>query len=84
MQPMTLSEEQREFRKVIRSFAEERIAPRAAEVDATGEYPWDNFNACVELDLPSVGIPEAYGGSGADHVTQAIVVEELARVCAAT
>jgi alkylation response protein AidB-like acyl-CoA dehydrogenase len=84
MQPMTLSEEQREFRAVIRSFAEERIEPRAAEVDASGEYPWDNFAACVDLELPGVGIPEAYGGSGADHVTQAIVVEELARVCAST
>jgi alkylation response protein AidB-like acyl-CoA dehydrogenase len=84
MQPMTLSQEQREFRAALRRFAEERIAPRAAEVDATSEYPWDNFAACVELDLPAVGIPEEYGGAGADHVTQAIVVEELARVCAST
>jgi alkylation response protein AidB-like acyl-CoA dehydrogenase len=84
VQPMTLSQEQRDFRAVVRRFAEERIAPRAAEVDATSEYPWDNFRACVELDLPGVGVPEAYGGAGADHVTQAIVVEELARVCAST
>jgi alkylation response protein AidB-like acyl-CoA dehydrogenase len=84
MQPITLSQEQREFRTALRRFAEERIAPRAAEVDATSEYPWDNFAACVELDLPGIGIPEDYGGAGADHVTQALVVEELARVCAST
>jgi alkylation response protein AidB-like acyl-CoA dehydrogenase len=84
MQSMTLSQEQREFRVALRRFAEERIGPRAAEVDATSEYPWDNFAACVEMELPAVGIPETYGGAGADHVTQALVVEELARVCAST
>jgi alkylation response protein AidB-like acyl-CoA dehydrogenase len=84
MQAMTLSAEQREFRTVLRQFAEERIAPRAAEVDQTGEYPWDNFKDLVSMDLPGLGIPEAYGGAGADNVTQAIMVEELARVCGTT
>ena len=36
------------------------------------------------MDLPALGLPEQYGGSGADHVTQAIMVEELSRVCAST
>jgi alkylation response protein AidB-like acyl-CoA dehydrogenase len=84
MQAMTLSAEQREFRTVLRQFAEERIAPRAAEVDQTGEYPWDNFKDLMAMDLPGLGIPEAYGGAGADNVTQAIMVEELARVCGST
>jgi alkylation response protein AidB-like acyl-CoA dehydrogenase len=84
MQPMTLSEEQRDFRAALRAFAEERIGPRAAEVDAKAEFPWDNFKDCVAMELPGLGIPVAYGGAGADHVTQAIVVEELARVCAST
>ncbi|HLI55227.1 MAG TPA: acyl-CoA dehydrogenase family protein [Acidimicrobiales bacterium] len=84
MQPISLTEEQRAFRAAIRQLAEERFAPRAAEVDATGEFPWDNFKECVAMDLPGMSIPEAYGGSGADHVTQAIMVEELARVCAST
>ena len=84
MQLMNLSPEQHEFRAAVRALAEDRIAPRAAEVDASGEFPWDNFKDCVEMDLPGLGIPEAYGGSGADHVTQAILVEELARVCAST
>ena len=84
MQPMTLSDEQREFRAVMRQFCDDKIAPRAAEVDRTGEYPWDNFHAIVAMELPALGLPEAYGGAGADHVTQAIMVEELARACAAT
>ncbi|MDA8062647.1 MAG: acyl-CoA dehydrogenase family protein [Actinomycetota bacterium] len=84
MQPITLTPEQRDFRAAVRALAEERIAPRAAEVDAAGEFPWDNFKDCLAMDLPGLGIPEAYGGSGADHVTQAILVEELARVCAST
>jgi alkylation response protein AidB-like acyl-CoA dehydrogenase len=84
MQPMTLSEEQHDFRRALRAFAEERIAPRAAEVDARGEFPWDNFKDCLSMDLPGLGIPAAYGGSEADHVTQAIMVEEIARVCAST
>ncbi len=83
-QPMTLSEEQHAFRASLRRFCEERIAPNAAEVDRRGEYPWDNFHACVEMGLTGLGMPEAYGGAGADHVTQAIMAEEIARVCAST
>ena len=84
MQPITLSEEQRAFREALRQFCEDKIAPRAAEVDERGEFPWENFHACVAMDLPGLGVPAAYGGSGADHVTQAIMVEELARGCAST
>ncbi|MBA3654202.1 MAG: acyl-CoA dehydrogenase family protein [Actinobacteria bacterium] len=81
---MTLSEEQRQFRAALRQFCDDKIAPRAAEVDRAAEYPWDNFEAIKAMELPALGIPEEYGGSGADHVTQAIMVEELARACAST
>jgi alkylation response protein AidB-like acyl-CoA dehydrogenase len=84
MQPITLTAEQHAFRSAIRQFCEDRIAPRAAEVDATGEFPWDNFKECVGMDLPGMGIPVEYGGAGADHVTLAMMVEELARVCGST
>jgi alkylation response protein AidB-like acyl-CoA dehydrogenase len=84
MQPMTLTDEQHEFRRAVRALAEERIGPRAAEVDARGAFPWDNFKDCLSMDLPGLGIPAAYGGSEADHVTQAIMVEEIARVCGST
>src|SRR3954453_16756846 len=81
---MTLTEEQRSFRDVMRQFAEDKIAPRAAETDESAEFPWDNFKACIEMELPALGMPAAYGGTGADHVTHAIMVEELARACAST
>jgi len=84
MQPITLTDEQREFRAVLRQLCEDKIAPLAAEVDRKAEYPWDSYKACVSMDLPALGMPEEYGGSGADHVTQAIMVEELSRVCAST
>ena len=84
MQSITLTDEQRQFRAALRQFCEDKIAPRAADVDRTAEYPWDNFEAIKAMELPALGIPVEYGGAGADHVTQAIMVEELARVCAST
>ena len=79
-----LTDVQREFRDTMRTFSDEKVAPHAAEVDRTAQYPWKSFEACKEMELPALGIPEAYGGAGADTVTQAIAVEELARVCAST
>jgi alkylation response protein AidB-like acyl-CoA dehydrogenase len=83
-QPMTMSDEQHEFRAVLRRFCEERIAPGAAERDARAEFDWDAFKEMVELDLPALQMPAEYGGTGASLVTQAVVAEELARVCAST
>ena len=84
MHSITLAPEHHEFRAVVRKFAEAKIAPRAAEIDRRGEFDWDVFAACVAMDLPGLALPEAYGGSGADMVTQVIAYEELARVCAST
>lgn len=79
-----LNDEQRSFRDVMRSFVDERVAPNAARYDREQAFPQDSFNACVEMELPSLQVPEAYGGAGADMVTQAIMAEELARGCAST
>ena len=79
-----LTDVQREFRDTLRTFCEDKVAPHAAEVDRNAEFPWKSFEACKEMQLPALGIPEAYGGAGADTVTQAIAVEELSRVCAST
>jgi alkylation response protein AidB-like acyl-CoA dehydrogenase len=79
-----LTEEQRAFRDVMRSFVDEQVAPYAAEHDRDQTYPQESFDACVKMDLPALQIPEAYGGVGADMVTQAIMAEELARGCAST
>jgi alkylation response protein AidB-like acyl-CoA dehydrogenase len=80
----SLTDTQRQFRETLRQFCDDRVAPHAAEADRTASFPWASFEACRELELPSLGIPEAYGGAGADTVTQAIATEELARVCAST
>ena len=79
-----LSEEQRAFRGVMRSFVDERITPNAARYDREQVFPQQSWNACVQMDLPALWIPEEYGGAGADVVTQAVVAEELARGCAST
>jgi len=79
-----LADTHKQFRSAIRQMCEERIAPHAAEVDRDAAFPWDGFKAAVEMELPALGLPVRYGGAGADQVTQAIMVEELARVCAST
>ena len=80
----SLTDVQREFRSTLRRFCEERVAPWAAEADRNCTFPWKSWEACRDLELPSLGIPVAYGGAGADTVTQAVMIEELARVCAST
>jgi alkylation response protein AidB-like acyl-CoA dehydrogenase len=77
----TLPEEHRMLREVVRDLAETVIGPRAAEIDATAEFPHDVYKALVGAELHAPHIPEAYGGAGADALAGAIVVEEIARVC---
>src|ERR1700722_5795067 len=79
-----LTDTHKQFRSAVRQMAEERIAPHAAEVDRDAAFPWDGFKAAVEMELPALGIPVAYGGARADAGNQAIMVEEWARVCAST
>ena len=79
-----LTETQRSFRDMMRAFSDEKIAPNAAEADRTASYPWESFNALRDADLCGLGIPEAYGGQGADMVIQAIATEEISRHCAST
>jgi alkylation response protein AidB-like acyl-CoA dehydrogenase len=83
VQPINLTDEQRQFRAVVRQFAEDKLAPLAAETDERAEFSWPAFEALRAMELTSVAFPEQYGGGGADVVTQAIVVEELSRVDAA-
>ncbi len=79
-QPITLTVEQREFRAVVRQFAEDKLAPLAADSDRAAEYSWPAFEALKSLELTGLSYPEQYGGAGASLVDQAIVAEELARV----
>src|SRR5690242_5137220 len=79
-----LGEEHTMLRESVRELAEDKIAPRAAETDETGEFPWDVYEALRKADLHAVHIPEDYGGAGADSIATAIIIEEVARACAAS
>jgi alkylation response protein AidB-like acyl-CoA dehydrogenase len=83
-QSITLTDEQREFRTVVRQFAADKIAPLAAEADRSAEYSWPAFDALRAMELTALSFPIEYGGSGASLVDQAIVAEELARADAST
>jgi alkylation response protein AidB-like acyl-CoA dehydrogenase len=76
-----LSDEQLELRDTFRRFAEREIAPNAAEADERSEYPWKSFEAYRASGFVRLGFPEEHGGDGADSVTYALFVEEVARVC---
>lgn len=79
-----LGEEQRMVRDMVRDFAEKEIAPRAAEVDKTAEFPAENIRKMAELGLMGLPYPEEYGGGGGDYLSYAIAVEEIARACGST
>jgi alkylation response protein AidB-like acyl-CoA dehydrogenase len=79
-----LTEEHTLLRKAVRELAEDKIAPRAAEIDEQAEYPWDVHEALRRGDLLAIHVPEQYGGAGADRIAHSIVVEEVARVCASS
>ncbi|HVM18490.1 MAG TPA: acyl-CoA dehydrogenase [Egibacteraceae bacterium] len=80
----TPTEDHLEFRKVVRKICEDRIAPRAAEIDESEEFPWDVKEVLAENGLLGLHIPEEYGGAGADTLTFAILTEEIARVDASS
>jgi len=79
-----LTEEQQAVKDAARRIAQERFAPRAAEIDVTGEFPWDNVRVMREAGFLGMAFPEAYGGGGADHVAHIVVKEEIARACLST
>jgi alkylation response protein AidB-like acyl-CoA dehydrogenase len=79
-----LSDEHRMLRETVRELAEDKIAPRAAEVDETAEFPMDVYDALRRAELHAVHIPTEYGGAGADSIAACLVIEEIARACAAS
>jgi butyryl-CoA dehydrogenase/short/branched chain acyl-CoA dehydrogenase len=79
--PLTdLSEDEKSFREVVRDFADERIRPLVRTMDEESRIPRELIDACFELGLMGVEIPEPHGGSGATFFMSILVVEELARV----
>jgi alkylation response protein AidB-like acyl-CoA dehydrogenase len=79
-----LPAEYEELRASVRALADARIAPRAAEVDETAEFPWDVHKALAQSGFNAPHLPERYGGAGADALATALVIEEVARACASS
>jgi len=72
-----LTEEQQMIQDAAREFAQSEIAPVAAEFDLSGEFPLDTIRAAGELGFMGVEVPEAYGGSGLDAVSYALIMIEI-------
>lgn len=81
---LELNETEREIMDLIRDFAKNEIKPRAAQIDATGEYPADLVAKMGELGMMGLPIPEEYGGAGQSYILFAMAVEELCAACAST
>src|SRR5262245_45107034 len=81
---LELTEDQLLLQKSVREFAESEVKPRARENDETGHFPRELFSKAAELGLTGVALPENEGGAGFDHISYAIVIEEISRCCAST
>jgi len=79
-----IPQEHLDFRDTIRQIAQERIAPRAAEIDETGEYPWDVRTLLGENDVLALPFAEEHGGTGTGTLMLQMAVEEIAKVCASS
>ncbi len=79
-----LTPTQKEIQATARALARDKIAPRAAEVDRTEEYPWDNVRALTDAGFMGMTIPTEYGGQGASYLDAVLVIEEMAKVCGVT
>ena len=79
-----LTDEHDELRAMVRELAEERIAPRAAAIDASAEFPWDLKELLARQDLLGTSFEERHGGTSLDTIGQTILVEEIARADATT
>ena len=78
----THTDEQQAFRQSVRQLVEDKLAPRAAEIDEADEYPWDIDELFVKNGFAGVSYPEEFGGAGGGAVELCILVEEISRVSA--
>ena len=79
-----LPREYKELRKSVRALAEKEISPFAQEVDADHRYPQEAADALQKAGLSAAHVPTQYGGDGADALATVLIIEEVARVCAAS
>ncbi|UCC11035.1 MAG: acyl-CoA dehydrogenase [candidate division WOR-3 bacterium] len=78
------TKDQKMLQEEVRKFADAHIAPDAAEIDQSRDFPWKNIKKTAEMGLLGIIVPEKYGGSGFDYISLAIAIEELSRCCAST
>src|ERR687890_1411491 len=79
-----LPEDHETIRAAVREVCDARVAPNAAEADESGDFPKASYEALRASDFHAPHIPAEYGGAGADALATAIVIEEVARACAAS
>ena len=79
-----LTDQQLELQAKAKAIADEVIAPRAADVDRTEEYPWHNVETLTEAGFMGMTIPQEYGGQGLTYLDTVLVIEQMARVCGVT
>ncbi|MCK4757760.1 MAG: acyl-CoA dehydrogenase family protein, partial [Thermoplasmata archaeon] len=79
-----LSREQKMVRDTARRFAEDEVKPMSHDIDQSGEYPWEVLRKMAKLNMLGLAVPKKYGGAGVDSISYAMVIEEIARVCAST
>lgn len=79
-----LTKEQEFVRKMVREFAVNEVEPLAAEIDQEHRFPVETVEKMAKYGLLGIPFPTEYGGAGGDHISYAITVEELSRVCAST
>jgi len=77
-----LTDEQREIRELVRELARERIAPRAAEIDKSAEFPWDVVELYRDNEIFGILFDEEHGGIGASSLMTLVAIEEVSKVCA--
>ena len=76
-----LTENQKQLQATAREFAKKEIAPRAAEVDRTEQYPWENVKQLTKQGFMGMTVPQEYGGPGMTYLDVVLVIEEIAKVC---
>jgi len=79
-----LPQEHKDFRDTIRQIVDGKVRPRAAEIDAKGEYPWDIRKLFGEQDILGLPLPAEYGGTGTGTLMLQVAVEEIAKACASS